>query len=67
MAVKKTSGNQIKITLVHSPIGHTQRQKNTVKALGLKRLNYSVTHEDTPALRGMITSVGHLLKVEEAS
>ena len=67
MAAKKTGGKQVKITLVHSPIGYTKQQKKTVKALGLKRLNYSVTHEDTLALRGMINSVGHLLKVEEAS
>lgn len=66
MAAKKGSGKQVKLTLVHSPIGYTVRQKETVRALGLRRMNYSVTHEDTPALRGMINKVSHLLKIEEA-
>jgi large subunit ribosomal protein L30 len=63
---KKETGKQIKVTLVKSPIGYTERQKGTVRALGLRRMNQSVTHTDTPALRGMVTAVGHLLKVEEA-
>lgn len=66
MAAKKGSGKRIKLTLVHSPIGYTVRAKNTVRALGLRRLHFSVIHEDTPALRGMIDKVSHLVKVEEA-
>jgi len=66
MAAKKGSGKQIKVTLVHSGIGYTQRQKNTLRALGLRRIRQSVSHQDSPSLRGMINSVSHLLKVEEA-
>jgi large subunit ribosomal protein L30 len=67
MAAKKSSGKQIKLTLIHSPIGYTERaKKKTVRALGLRRLNYSVVHQDTPALRGMLDKVIHLVKVEEA-
>ncbi len=56
---------KLKITLVKSPIGYNQRQRGTVKALGLKRLNSSVEHEDTPVIRGMIFKVSHLVAVEE--
>lgn len=66
MAAKKTSGKQLKIKLVRSPIGNSKRQKGTVRALGLRRLQQSVTHTDSPVLRGMINAVSHLLEVEEA-
>ena len=62
MAKKK---NVLKITLVKSPIGYSQRQKGTVSALGLKKLNQTVEHEDTPVIRGMIHKVSHLVQVEE--
>jgi large subunit ribosomal protein L30 len=52
--------------LVRSPIGATERHKRTVRALGLRRMHYSVTLEDNPAVRGMVNSVTHLVKVEEA-
>ena len=54
------------ITQTKSAIGYRRRAKDTLTALGLKRMNASVTHDDSPAIRGMITAVGHLLKVEEA-
>jgi len=57
--------NTLKITLVKSPIGYTQRQKGTVKALGLKKLNQTVEHDDTPVIRGMINKISHLVQVEE--
>jgi large subunit ribosomal protein L30 len=66
MAAKKEGGKKIKLTLMHSPIGYTERAKKTVRALGLKRLHFSVVHQDTPAVRGMIDKVSHLVKVEEA-
>ncbi len=66
MAAKKGTGKRIKLTLVHSPIGYTERTKKTVRALGLKRLNFSVIHQDTPELRGMLNKVSHLVMVEEA-
>ena len=61
MAKKKT----LKITLVKSPIGYNKRQKGTVKALGLKKINQTVEHEDTPVIRGMINKISHLVQVEE--
>jgi large subunit ribosomal protein L30 len=56
---------KLKITLVKSPIGYNRRQKGTVSALGLKKINQTVEHEDTPVIRGMINKVSHLVQVEE--
>ncbi|MBP8973729.1 MAG: 50S ribosomal protein L30 [Anaerolineae bacterium] len=56
---------KLRVTLVRSPIGYNKRQKATVKALGLGRLNSTVIHDDTPPIRGMIHKVIHLVKVEE--
>ena len=58
-------GKTLRVTLVHSPIGFTKDQKATVFALGLHRLHQTVEHKDTPAVRGMLTKVIHLLKIEE--
>jgi large subunit ribosomal protein L30 len=55
----------IKIKLVKSVIGCPVDQRITVRTLGLKKLNHSVVREDTPQVRGMISKVKHLLKVEE--
>jgi large subunit ribosomal protein L30 len=55
----------VRITLVKSPIGYTQRQKDTVKALGLRKMHQTVEHIDSPVIRGMIAKVVHLIKVEE--
>nr|AKQ04423.1 50S ribosomal protein L30, large subunit ribosomal protein L30 [uncultured Chloroflexi bacterium Rifle_16ft_4_minimus_5165] len=66
MAAKKDSGKQLILTLVRSPIGYEESQKKTVRSLGLGRMHASVVREDSPALRGMINKVSHLLKVEEA-
>jgi large subunit ribosomal protein L30 len=63
MAAKKRK--QLRITLVKSPIGYSRRQKGTVKALGLRRLNQSVVQEDNSVIRGMVTKVNHLVEVEE--
>ena len=63
MAKKKAK--KIEITLVKSPIGYTERQRGTVKALGLRRLNQTVTQEDSPVIRGMIDKVSHLVSVTE--
>ena len=54
------------ITQIKSSIGYRQRAKDTLTALGLKKMNAIVIHDDSPSIRGMITAVGHLLKVEEA-
>lgn len=55
----------LKITLVKSPIGRKQDQIKTVEALGLKKIRSVVEKEDTPAIRGMINKVSHLVTVEE--
>jgi large subunit ribosomal protein L30 len=55
----------LKITLVKSPIGYSKRQKGTVRALGLKKINQTVEHDDTPVIRGMIFKISHLVQVEE--
>ena len=60
MAEKK-----IKITLVKSPIGAVPKNKKTVEALGLRKLNKTVEMPDNEAVRGMIRQVRHLVKVEE--
>jgi large subunit ribosomal protein L30 len=53
------------ITWVKSDIGYAKDQRLTIKALGLHRLNQSVKHDNTPAIRGMALKVKHLVKVEE--
>jgi large subunit ribosomal protein L30 len=65
MPKKETSGKTLRVTLVRSPIGFTKDQKATVLALGLHRLHQTVEHNDTPAVRGMLTKIIHLLKIEE--
>ena len=57
----------IHVTLVKSPIGYSERQKGTIRALGLRRMNQTVEHVDSPTLRGMLFKVSHLVKVEEIS
>ncbi len=58
---------KLSITWVKSGIGYEEDQKRTLKALGFHRLNQSVVHDDSRAIRGMINKVRHLVKVEEAS
>lgn len=60
-----TSQSTIKITLTRSVIGRRQSQVDTVRALGLRRIGDSREVNDSPALRGMIRTVQHLLEVEE--
>lgn len=56
---------KLKITQIRSIIDRPERQKRTIKALGLGRPNYTVIHNDTPQIRGMIRKVNFLLKIEE--
>ena len=65
MPKKKAPAKSLKVTQIKSTIGTPQDQKATVKALGLKRINDSVEQVDTPAVRGMIFKVKHLVTVEE--
>lgn len=65
MPKKEATGKILRVTLVKSAIGYAKDQKATVKALGFRRLHQTVEHKDTPALRGMLNKVIHLLKIEE--
>ena len=57
---------KIIVTKVKSAINRTQNQKRTLEALGLKKMNQVVEHENTPNILGMINKVSHLVSVEEA-
>lgn len=63
MAKKKSK--TLRVTWVKSGIGYSRRQKDTIRALGLRRLGQSVEHSDTPVIRGMINKVGHLVEMQE--
>jgi large subunit ribosomal protein L30 len=67
MAKKKSAEKKgsLRITLVRSLIGFRPRQRKTVRALGLKRVGQTVEKADSPAIRGMISKVSHLVEVEE--
>jgi large subunit ribosomal protein L30 len=54
----------LRITWVKSAIGYSQRQKDTIRALGLRRLGDVVEQADTPAVRGMLSKVSHLVRIE---
>jgi large subunit ribosomal protein L30 len=58
---------KLKVTLVRSGINRPQDQKATIIGLGLTKMHKSVTLKDTPAIRGMIRKVSHLVKVEPAA
>lgn len=62
---KKSEAKTLRVTQIKSTIGTPADQKATVRALGLKRINDSVDQTDSPAVRGMIFKVKHLVKVEE--
>jgi large subunit ribosomal protein L30 len=55
---------KIKITQIKSVIDRTERQKKTIQALGLRKINHSVEVEATPAIIGMVRAVNHLVAVE---
>ena len=56
---------KLRIKYVRSSIGCPQDQKDTVRSLGLRKLQHTVEHDDNPAIRGMIRKVNHLVQVEE--
>jgi large subunit ribosomal protein L30 len=58
---------KLRITYTKSAIGYARDQKATVAALGLKKLNHTVEHNDSPQVRGMIHKVRHLVTVEESA
>jgi large subunit ribosomal protein L30 len=62
---KNSEEKILRITLVKSPIGYSQRHKGTIRALGLRKMHQTVEHVDTPALRGMLYKVNHLVDIVE--
>lgn len=56
---------RLKVTQVRSTIGRKPNQRETLRTLGLKRINDAVVKEDRPEIRGMIFTVSHLVQVEE--
>jgi large subunit ribosomal protein L30 len=58
---------KIKVTQIRSGIGRPERQKQTLKALGLRKIRHSVEVEATPQILGMVAKVRHLVTVEELS
>lgn len=63
-ARETTGAKSLVITLISSGIGKPKGQRATIAGLGFKRLNQTVTREDTPAIRGMIRKISHLVKVQ---
>ena len=61
----KPNAKTLRVTLVRSALGNTQRHKDTVRSLGLRRLHQTVELADSPNLRGMLAKVAHLVQVEE--
>ncbi|MFO7917438.1 MAG: 50S ribosomal protein L30 [Anaerolineae bacterium] len=57
--------SRLRLKYVKSAIGYSKKQKETIRALGFRRLNETVEHDDTPIIRGMVDKVRHLLEVEE--
>jgi len=62
---KKKAANRLEITQVRSVSGRPDKQRRTLRALGLTKNQTSVVHEDTPAIRGMINQIPHMLSVRE--
>jgi large subunit ribosomal protein L30 len=56
---------KVKITQIKSTIDRSKRQKDTMIALGLRKMNQSVEHETTPQIMGMVAKINHLIKVEQ--
>ncbi len=65
MPKKKETVKKLRITLVKSAIGYSEKHKATIRALGLRHMNQTVEQEDNPVIRGMLMKVNHLVEVEE--
>ena len=61
------SQSSLKITLIKSPIGQKQRQKDTVRALGLRKMHQTVVRPDNAQMRGMVFAIQHLIRVESVN
>jgi large subunit ribosomal protein L30 len=57
--------SKISVTLKKSTIGYSHRQRRIVESLGLRKLNHTVEHQDSPTILGMIAKIGHLVEVRE--
>jgi large subunit ribosomal protein L30 len=55
---------KLRITQTRSPIGENQRNRGTLRALGLRKIGQTVEHDETPVLAGMLRKVRHLVRVE---
>ncbi len=64
-AQNNSTDKRIRITYSKSAIGYNKEQKRTIAALGLRKLGQTIEQPDTPAIRGMIARVAHLVTVEE--
>lgn len=64
---EQTQPKTLRITYVKSAIGYSVRHKDTIRSLGLRRLNQTIEREDSPALRGMLAKVSHLVRFEEVN
>ena len=62
---KEENGGNITIQYYRSSIGFSKKQKSVIKALGITKLNQTVTRPDTPAMRGIVAKVPHLLRIVE--
>lgn len=65
MANTENKSGKLAVTLVKSPAGRLEKQIRTVEALGLRKMHQTVTVDDTPAMRGMVRTVCHLVDVKE--
>lgn len=63
MAKRSSKAKTVQIKLVRSPIGYSQRQRRTLRALGLHKVQQTVEHPDNRAIRGMVEKLPHLLEV----
>ena len=59
------ASGRLKLRLIRSPIGGTERQRATVRALGLRKVHQVVEHPDSPVTRGMVQKVAHLVRIVE--
>ena len=57
--------SKLQVTYKKSAIGYNQRQKDTIRALGLRKLNQTIEHKDSEVIRGMLKKVSHLVAVQE--
>jgi large subunit ribosomal protein L30 len=65
MAADSQNGNVLEITYVKSWIGYPERQRRTIRALGLRKIHDTVHHADNPTIRGMVRSVQHMVHCRE--